>query len=134
MVRGGPSLNPRGRPKKGFTAGDIVASHLSGDEVVRRIVALLDHLSEKGQNTREQVQLLTLLASYTLGRPVTTIDLNVGSQEDAWVPPAMWSQMGPHERSDFLDGMRQRALAGVIDVADEDEDDDDDEDHDEQAT
>lgn len=115
-IKGGTSPNPRGRPKKGMTAADIVASHISGDDLVKRMVAKLDQLNASGKNEREQVVLFQILASYILGKPVDTIDLNVNQKTDGeWSPPPQWSIWSGPQRMEYLHAMRQRALTGATD-------------------
>lgn len=118
----GAGRNTRG-PKPRFTSfAEKVREAISEEELISFAV---DAIRNPETPWRERIQLHNYLTLRSQGAIPTTIDLTVG-KVDTWVAPANWSYLSQSERSDYLDGLRSRALLGVIDVDDVDDEGDHD--------
>lgn len=122
MRPGAPSLNPRGRPRKGASLAERVRALVDPDELIE---LLLTTARSEDTPYRERLQAASMLWDRGWGRPLQQTELDIRVTTSATpILPYDWDQLTDGQRTAWLDGeMHRRALgAGDGDGGDDAED------------
>lgn len=98
MVKGGPSLNPRGRPARGDALAEKVRAQTSGDDIIKFLLGVMNaphcRMVDRIHAARE-------LLSRGWGQPVQTteVDATINTPDSL---PATWDTMSRAEREAYL--------------------------------
>ncbi len=110
MVRGGPSLNPSGRPKGAAGLAAYIGEQTNdGKELVDRLLEIARR--EFGRDANRQAAIFALLDRFA-GKPVQDTRMLIASIDATHVLSAeQLAALPAHERDAYLDGLERGALA-----------------------
>ena len=115
MRKGGPSINPSGRPKGAVGLAKYIASQTDDcKELVDRWIKMM-----RSGSDREALGAPTLLAAYAVGRPMSITELHVTGRVDV----AAIMNLPPEARLAALDTARAQRALGVGELEDAEDDD-----------
>lgn len=100
MYKGGPSLNPHGRPRVGDSLANAVRQRFSPE----RIAELAGKLAESAESEQVRLSALQLLSERGYGKVVSVVDATISSAHAA--PERDWSAMPIDERRELLARLR----------------------------
>lgn len=98
MVKGGPSLNPHGRPKRGDALAEKVRSQTDGTEIV---TFLLTVMRAPHNRMVDRIHAARELLSRGWGQPVQTTEVDAQINAPDELPPT-WDAMSRPERETYL--------------------------------
>jgi len=102
MVKGGPSLNPAGRPKVGLSLAEAMRKRFP----VSRIVDMAEQMFADATDERVKMQALQFIADRAHGKVLSTteITINDGTGETASVD---WSKVPVERRRALLNALSE---------------------------